>query len=478
MPSGSTDISTRDTSTATSPKQNMPSFSPNETLANSHTISIVENDDSDSDVSMSADSDDGDGDSLDSPALQLDSDTKLPEPTHGAILQSSQPETSRKRKYSESRESDSNGHIGNTKVLEEMRKRLKPDEIQDHWRRDGKLHLNRSVLPAEIWHHIFTFTPPKTLGNLLQVNKSFNTYLDPSSDSSIVPFSKSSVQVLKADAIWRASRYHFKHTIPGPLVGQTELDMWKISCSTTCQFCSKKNPSVNVGQSDPWHPGPGENGVIPVWSFAVRSCGLCLLQYAIKVQSISLVYALGSLIRVQEIDVLLSPSIPSLLMPALPFIFLTNELHVIPATVLQDGHPPSGTQITKYYFKKHIEAIKDEFESVKTMGSATIDEWLKGLEDRGTERRNDAARWERWEASGGIIRMNTPQQHDYLKQIPAAVALNTNLTPTQGQPILTNGVSTLPTHTPVSHPLPQIPKTLPAIHTSFCKFFPWPAMPQ
>ncbi|KAH9217244.1 hypothetical protein DL95DRAFT_386749 [Leptodontidium sp. 2 PMI_412] len=39
------------------------------------------------------------------------------------------------------------------------------------------------------------------------------------------------------------------------------------------------------------------------------------------------------------------------------------------------------------------------------MGSATAEEWLKGLEGRGRERKNDAARWERWEASGGIAKM-------------------------------------------------------------------------
>ncbi|KAI9651143.1 hypothetical protein NHQ30_001180 [Ciborinia camelliae] len=456
IPSGSTGISTSDTSTATSPKPHIPSVSPDELSSNNHTTSIIENNDSASDVSMSADSDDDDEDedTLDSPVIQLNSNTQVPEQVNGAILQSPQPETSRKRKYSESREDDPNGHINNTKVLREMHKRLKPDETQDQWRSDGHLYLNRSVLPAELWHHIFTFTPPKTLGNLLQVNKSFNTYLDPSSDSSIVPLSKSSVQVLKPEAIWQASRRHFKPLMPVPLVGQTELDMWRLACSTSCQFCSKKNTSIISAQSDQWHLGPGENGVIPVWSFSVRSCGHCLLQHAVK-----------------EIDLLLSSSVPSLVMPALPFVFLTNELHVIPATALQQGQPPPNTQITKYYFKKHIDAIKDEFESVKAMGSATIEEWLKGLEDRGKQRRNDAARWERWEASGGVIRMKTLEKHEHPKQIPAAVSPNTNLAPAQGQPILTNGFSTLSNHTPVTHPLPQVPKSLPAIHTSFRKFF-------
>lgn len=46
------------------------------------------------------------------------------------------------------------------------------------------------------------------------------------------------------------------------------------------------------------------------------------------------------------------------------------------------------------------------------MGSATFEEWLKGLDDRGKERRNDAARWERWEVSGGVARMRNLQSHE------------------------------------------------------------------
>lgn len=168
---------------------------------------------------------------------------------------------------------------------------------------------------------------------------------------------------------------------------------------------------------------------------------------------------------------LLSSSVPSLVMPALPFIFLTNELHFIPATALQQGQPPLTIQLTKYYFKKHVEAIKDEFESVKVMGSATIEEWLKGLEDRGKERRNDAARWERWEASGGVNRMKSLEQHERPKEVHAATAPNSDLASAQAQLISANGVSALLNHAPATHTLPQLPKSLPAIHASFRKFF-------
>ena len=92
-------------------------------------------------------------------------------------------------------------------------------------------------------------------------------------------------------------------------------------------------------------------------------------------------------------------------MAALPFIFLTNELHVVSSATLQNSQPPPTNQITKHFFKSHVEDIKKEFMEVKAMGSATAEEWLKGLEDHGKERKADAARWERYESTGAVERM-------------------------------------------------------------------------
>lgn len=115
-------------------------------------------------------------------------------------------------------------------------------------------------------------------------------------------------------------------------------------------------------------------------------------------------------------------------MTALPFIFLTNELHVISAASLQSG-PPTGISITKYFFKLHIEELKQEFDEVKAMGSAVAEEWIKGLEGRGRERRNDAVRWERWEVGGGVARMRNlgtydtgkPERQSSTHSLPAAL---------------------------------------------------------
>jgi len=52
-----------------------------------------------------------------------------------------------------------------------------------------------------------------------------------------------------------------------------------------------------------------------------------------------------------------------------------------------------------------VDAIKDEFVVVKKMGQAAAEEWIKGLEERGKEARNDHARWDKWGAGGGFSRM-------------------------------------------------------------------------
>jgi hypothetical protein len=136
-------------------------------------------------------------------------------------------------------------------------------------------------------------------------------------------------------------------------------------------------------------------------------------------------------------------------MAALPFVFLTNELHVIPPSTLQSGQHPSAIQITKHFYKPQVEEIKREFEEVKAMGSATAEEWIKGLDGRGKERRNDAGRWERWEASGGLSKMNDTRMNE-LPQHNKSIMPIANLPPNpmgsliNGNFSISNGNKTLP----------------------------------
>jgi hypothetical protein len=245
-----------------------------------------DDDDSVSDVSMAAETEDEDDDGPSISTIQINPGMHVPQ-----VLAAEEPPTSttNKRKYSASTEDtpedDFRKGPPSTPSPLEYRKRLKPDVINMKYRTpEGHLHQDKSLLPAEIWHYIFTFIPPRELGLLLRVNKSFNASLDPSSlGNSVTPLSKSALQLLNPDSIWQASRRrHYWSLMPSPLQGKSELDMWKLACSFSCQYCGKKRPESSV-PSDSWHPGPGENGVVPIWSFGVRACGPCLQERTSKV---------------------------------------------------------------------------------------------------------------------------------------------------------------------------------------------------
>lgn len=143
------------------------------------------------------------------------------------------------------------------------------------------------TLPAELWHHVFTFCPPRTLGSLLLVNRLFHSYLHPLStirrDQTNSPLPAGALARLQPNSIWQASRRRFWPSMPSPLQDQTELYMWQLSCATSCQFCGKPTPAQHRDSKEPWQLGPGKEGVAVVWAFAARSCGLCLLSNSIKV---------------------------------------------------------------------------------------------------------------------------------------------------------------------------------------------------
>jgi hypothetical protein len=243
----------------------------------------VDQDDSDSDVSMSAETDDEDEEALRPSTIQVNPVGRTAEQSIPLATTDGPAETSNKRKYEDITEVTTHGHVA-TSTTEEVRKRLKPvDVVKSLETPEGNSCQDKSLLPAEIWHNIFTFIPPRSLGLLLRVNKCFNAYLDPSSSkSSPAPLSRPAVKLLKADAIWKASRVLFRPGMPAPLTGKSELDMWKLASSFSCQFCGKKQ-LPNHPPIDPWRPGPGEIGNIPIWSFGVRTCGKCLQERSSKV---------------------------------------------------------------------------------------------------------------------------------------------------------------------------------------------------
>ncbi|KAK3362803.1 hypothetical protein B0T25DRAFT_443942 [Lasiosphaeria hispida] len=299
---------------------------------------------------------------------------------------------------------------------------------------------DKSLLSAEIWHHIFTFCPPKLLGNLLRLNKLFNLYLDPSSTvHRKVPVSvaHSALAPLKPNAIWRASRRLFWPQMPTPLRSETELDMWRLVCSPRCQNCNKLDTRDKANSYNASCPSPGREGVTIIWPFATRVCASCLLQNSIK-----------------EVDLLLSPYIPTAIIPALPVVYLTQELHVLPGASLEQGLPPTNFQVTKLFSPSDVEPLKQEFLIVKDMGPGTVDEWLKGLGGRGNDLRNQASKWEKWESSGGLAKMVSQLYPGYLE--------NSSAPQTTAQAILAQ--SAVSSNSSPSTRLPPVPSFLPARH--------------
>ena len=51
-----------------------------------------------------------------------------------------------------------------------------------------------------------------------------------------------------------------------------------------------------------------------------------------------------------------------------------------------------------------------KFEDVKALGSASAEEWIKGLASQGQERLEDNIRWEQWESRGGLKKVNSRYQ--------------------------------------------------------------------
>lgn len=155
-------------------------------------------------------------------------------------------------------------------------------------------------------------------------------------------------------------------------------------------------------------------------------------------------------------------------MSALPFIFITNELQILPLATVQSGRTPQSISIAKVFFNAQLEAIKNEFTSVKDLGLAAVEEWLKGLDDKGKEARNDAARWEKWDNTGGVATMRAVESQETWKTTTRSDS-STYTTGKQQpqQPIpATNGNSQV--STPSSIPLSIFPQIPPNSQGNFC----------
>jgi hypothetical protein len=274
-----------------SPEQIIPSYDnaiPIETTVAQTPFAGNDGDDA-SDVSMTEDSDDDSEDGSHRASLIVTQQSfQTTQYAHDKL------DPSKKRKFSNDGDNTPSDQSWPTAQGEEH-KRIKLDigldlALKNCRTIEDLIPSDRSLLPAEIWHHIFIFTPPRALGRLLQVNKLFRGYLDSSYSTSspiIAPLSLSVARTQSPDALWQASRRTFRSTMPSPLQNHSELDMWKLACTPKCQFCDRQGQEI-LPSADKWHSGPGENGVSPIWPFAIRSCGSCLQKNCVKVGCLSI----------------------------------------------------------------------------------------------------------------------------------------------------------------------------------------------
>jgi hypothetical protein len=81
---------------------------------------------------------------------------------------------------------------------------------------------------------------------------------------------------------------------------------------------------------------------------------------------------------------------------------------------MEKNQLPNSTQITKLFLSSDVSNLKQEFLSVRSIGSTSTEELLEGLAGRRKSHEAEALEWETWEAQHGqplmVIEPPKPQQ--------------------------------------------------------------------
>lgn len=94
---------------------------------------------------------------------------------------------------------------------------------------------------------------------------------------------------------------------------------------------------------------------------------------------------------------------------------MSKDNHYIGHNLLRNQATPPSLQLTKHFYIPTIDRLKHNFEDVKALGSASAEEWIKGLASQGQESLEDIIRWEQWESKGGLRKVNSRPNP---KQVP------------------------------------------------------------
>ena len=147
---------------------------------------------------------------------------------------------------------------------------------------------DRSLLPQDIWQYVFSFLPPTTLGQLLQINHSFNDLLTPGRTLAPNETSrKGTLSLQNQEHLWSTSRKMFFPGLPRPPSVVSELELWRLLRGYSCQYCGKRASTNSLSTAPaPWSAGPGPDNIRVIWPFAVRACSPCLRTRLRKVRPV------------------------------------------------------------------------------------------------------------------------------------------------------------------------------------------------
>lgn len=131
-------------------------------------------------------------------------------------------------------------------------------------------------LPPAVWQHVFLSCSLSDLGRLLQVNRSFHSYLTGIRNAPLQGPESGALRLLKSESVWASARNALPVKPPKPLPGFSEMRMWRLAWAKRCQFCQKESSFI-AGEKI-WQKGPSSSGVRTIWPFGIKACGPCLME--------------------------------------------------------------------------------------------------------------------------------------------------------------------------------------------------------
>ncbi|KAF2147690.1 hypothetical protein K461DRAFT_325134 [Myriangium duriaei CBS 260.36] len=275
--------------------------------------------------------------------------------------------------------SDNNGALD--PVFAPVKRKLEDSDQDDVIKRQKVVTKHETIgnLPVPVLQHVFSFLSISDLFHCLHVNRHWRnglTFVPDSFDNG-----GHSLQLRSGDEIWGISRKNFTSGLPEPLKGTSEFRMLTLLLGKRCEQCEAL-PTLPAVSSAVWNSGPGRDesraGVRIIWHFAVRLCGNCLENYTAK-------------------DIELIVTSDKSLLPGLPFVLRTADMHYVPPSLISGKHSvPPNIQLSKVYYRLALSKLRQVHEGLP---ADVVETWLGGLRDKGKRTMDDAARWVAWEAS-------------------------------------------------------------------------------